>query len=170
MAFRRTSCGTFSCPAGTAPTPMTRSEESEVEVSAAACCRCSASNQVRDRSKEPVLVCVVCPAGRAAKNDECHACTEGYAPEGASECAACPTGEVPNHGRSDCTPCAPGEYADGETCRLCRFPRFLNGNNCIWWHLPMIVLLLLFCSALVFLGHRIAKRRRRRWTESREEE
>ena len=34
----------------------------------------------------------------------------------------------------------------------------------------MIVLLLLFCSALVFLGHRITKRRRRRWTESREEE
>ena len=23
------------------------------------------------------LVCVVCPAGRAARNDECHACTEG---------------------------------------------------------------------------------------------
>ncbi|CAK8992270.1 unnamed protein product, partial [Durusdinium trenchii] len=170
-AFRRTSCSTFSCPAGTAPTPTMptpRSEESE-EVSAAACCRCSA-NQVRDRSKEPDLVCVVCPAGRAAKNDDCHACTEGYAPEGASECAACPTGEIPDHGRTDCTPCAPGEYADGETCRLCRFPRFLNDNNCIWWHLPMIVLLLLFCSALVFLGHRITKRRRRRWTERREEE
>ncbi|CAK9106042.1 unnamed protein product [Durusdinium trenchii] len=170
-AFRRTSCGTFSCPAGTVPTPTTRAEESEVEVSAAACCRCSASNQVRDRSKEPVdLVCVVCPAGRAAKNDECHACTEGYAPEGASQCAACPTGEVPHHGRTDCTPCAPGEYADGETCRLCRFPRFLNGNNCIWWHLPMIVLVLLFFSALVFLGHRVTKRRRKRWTERREEE
>ncbi|CAK9038750.1 unnamed protein product [Durusdinium trenchii] len=169
-AFRRTSCGTFSCPAGTVPTPTTRSKESEVEVSAAACCRCSASNQVRDRSKEPDLVCVVCPAGRAAKNDECHACTEGYAPEGASQCAACPTGEVPHHGRTDCTPCAPGEYADGETCRLCRFPRFLNGNNCIWWHLPMIVLVLLFFSALVFLGHRVTKRRRKRWTERREEE
>ncbi|CAK9106046.1 unnamed protein product [Durusdinium trenchii] len=169
-AFRRTSCGTFSCPAGTVPTPTTRAEESEVEVSAAACCRCSASNQVRDRSKEPDLVCVVCPAGRAAKNDECHACTEGYAPEGASQCAACPTGEVPHHGRTDCTPCAPGEYADGETCRLCRFPRFLNGNNCIWWHLPMIVLVLLFFSALVFLGHRVTKRRRKRWTERREEE
>ena len=42
---------------------------------------------------------------------------------------------------------------------LMRFCVLLPG---IWWHLPMIVLLLLFCSALVFLGHRITKRRRRR--------
>ena len=56
LAFRRASCRTFSCPAGTTWTATRRQNASAATatVTAASCCRCAAPNEVSIRSKEPV--------------------------------------------------------------------------------------------------------------------
>ncbi|CAK9022974.1 unnamed protein product [Durusdinium trenchii] len=167
LAFRKASCDTFSCPKGA---PKVAEGQNRSAVTAASCCSCFAPNEIRDRSKEPDLECVTCPAGRAPQDDRCEECTTGYAKAGASQCATCPAGEVPVPGRTDCVACAPDEFTHGETCRSCSWPFLLLSNDCIWWHLPLIIVLFLSCSGLVFLVHRIVKKRHLRRETIRQEE
>ncbi|CAK9032255.1 unnamed protein product, partial [Durusdinium trenchii] len=173
LAFRRASCRTFSCPAGTTWTATRRQNASAATatVTAASCCRCAAPNEVSIRSKEPDLECMRCPAGRAPQDDRCDACASGFAQAGAVRCEDCPPGEVPLlPSRTDCRACAPGHYSDGDMCRSCSFPLLVLDNTCVWWHLVLIIGLLALSSGIIFLLHHMAKRHRRKRTETRQEE
>eukprot|EP00913_Durusdinium_trenchii_P012539 g11774.t1 len=55
-------------------------------------------------------------------------------------------------------------------CRSCSFPLLLLDNTCVWWHLVLIIGLLALSSGIIFLLHHMAKRHRRKRTETRQEE
>ena len=113
------------------------------------------------------LGCQDCPTGRYAWQgaDSCEVCGEGHVPMAdRSGCMPCGQGQVPTADRSNCLPCPSSWYAPvgADECVACAFPRFVNEEHCIWWHLPLIAVvagcLMVAVAAYLFTAHRRAKR------------
>ena len=94
----------------------------------------------------------------------CQGCRPGQVSgEGSDECGFCDVGFVPNSNRSNCTSCPPSWYAPprADACVACSLPSLLHDDDCIWWHLPLLVVgaACVMVAGGVFNVYRRAKRR-----------
>ena len=90
-----------------------------------------------------------------------------YAKMRASQCHSCGRGSISTEDRTMCQPCPSGTYshAGHDSCRVCRFPRLLHEDECIWCHSPLVavrVASLLVAASFVFAAVRRAKHQRLR--------
>ena len=174
VAFLKSSCKYFSCPSWATLLPSS-SWQIGGDVTAASCCSCGPA-RIQDMSQAPELGCQVCEGGTvpASNGQECEACFPGFfALPGSAKCEACGPGSTPNQNQSACDECPSGRYALGgeEVCQACRFPFILSNNTaCIWWHLPIIVALLLALSCSIVFSMKAVRKWQQRKITVREEE
>ena len=115
---------------------------------------------------EPHSACVQCGPGTVPADslDECVDCPPGhYSWPGASICIRCYEGTAPAQDRGSCQPCpALHDVARRpETCPSCDFPRFVQDDSCVWWHLPVVGFVIAIGIPAILIAVRIWSGRKR---------
>jgi len=102
-----------------------------------------------------------CPAGHFPAQNRlgCERCPAGrYSGQGKESCESCPANAVPSPDQTSCDDCDTYHFAseNAMTCTACNPPLMMIDANCVWWHLPLLAVVVagVLVGARVWLSYR----------------